>query len=254
MQFRVAEIFGPTIQGEGRYAGVPCYFIRFGGCDYRCTWCDTPHAVLPDRVAELPKMDEEQIASAINDLFPGPAWIVLSGGNPLLLNLQSVIDRLREENFRFMVETQGTIWKPWLDSVDDICVSPKPPSAGKWTSPHTVEHFLRQCKSTPKPYLKVVVFNQEDYKYAKIMHQYFPEVDFYLSVGNDDPWLPTVGNPNPTPRGVGKKHEKVVETTREVVCNLYRHLAEKVAQDPAMKDVRVFPQLHVLSWGNERGR
>ena len=55
----VVEIFGPTIQGEGAEAGVPTHFVRVGGCDYRCIWCDTMYAVDPDdrtsdvRAAEL---------------------------------------------------------------------------------------------------------------------------------------------------------------------------------------------------------
>src|SRR4051812_46730356 len=43
----VIEIFGPTIQGEGAEAGLPTHFVRFGGCDYRCVWCDTMYAVDP---------------------------------------------------------------------------------------------------------------------------------------------------------------------------------------------------------------
>ena len=47
---KVVETFGPTIQGEGPYAGRVCHFVRFGGCDYRCTWCDSMHAVDPGLV------------------------------------------------------------------------------------------------------------------------------------------------------------------------------------------------------------
>ena len=43
----VIEVFGPTIQGEGAEAGLPTHFVRFGGCDYRCSWCDTMYAVDP---------------------------------------------------------------------------------------------------------------------------------------------------------------------------------------------------------------
>ena len=48
----VVEVFGPTIQGEGELAGVPTAFVRFGGCDYRCSWCDSLFAVLPEDVRD----------------------------------------------------------------------------------------------------------------------------------------------------------------------------------------------------------
>jgi 7-carboxy-7-deazaguanine synthase len=89
-EFRIAEIFGPTIQGEGVHAGYPCHFVRFGGCDYRCRWCDSPHAVLPELVAALPKMTAEQICNRVRSLPGHPKWVVLSGGNPALFDLSGV--------------------------------------------------------------------------------------------------------------------------------------------------------------------
>ena len=47
-RIRISEIFGPTIQGEGPLMGRPTVFVRTGGCDYRCRWCDTLYAVLPE--------------------------------------------------------------------------------------------------------------------------------------------------------------------------------------------------------------
>ena len=52
---RVVEVFGPTVQGEGPYAGRVCHFLRLGGCDYRCSWCDTPYAVDPAQVRKVPR-------------------------------------------------------------------------------------------------------------------------------------------------------------------------------------------------------
>ena len=48
----VVEIFGPTIQGEGAEAGIPTHFVRVGGCDFRCSWCDTMYAVDPEIVRD----------------------------------------------------------------------------------------------------------------------------------------------------------------------------------------------------------
>ena len=49
-------MFGPTVQGEGPYAGRVCHFLRLGGCDYRCSWCDTPYAVDPVQVRKVPDL------------------------------------------------------------------------------------------------------------------------------------------------------------------------------------------------------
>src|SRR6516162_11856022 len=101
-KFRVAEIFGPTIQGEGRHAGVPCHFIRFGGCDFRCSWCDTPFAVLPEEVSKLGQMSTIDIQSAVNRLDGDVNWIVLSGGNPGLLDLDELVRKLHVADYMVM--------------------------------------------------------------------------------------------------------------------------------------------------------
>lgn len=245
-KFRIAEIFGPTIQGEGRHVGIPCYFIRFGGCDYRCTWCDSPHAVLPELVAQLKMMTEDEIAEEINNLPGGAVWIVYSGGNPALLDLTDLTMSLLGEGYSVMMETQGTIWKDWISTLDEICVSPKPPSAQNVTSHSSVANFLSHLDPI-QAYLKIPVFDYVDYGYAKGIHKEFPDYEMFLSVGNTDPTLPTVGNPTPS-------YKASLRDTQTIVLNKARWLMEKVANDLEMSDVRVFAQQHVLAWGNQRGR
>lgn len=251
-EFRVSEIFGPTIQGEGRRAGTACHFIRFAGCDYRCSWCDSPHAVLPKYVVNTPKMTEDAIVQAVKRLPGRPNWVVFSGGNPLLFELGDLVSKLKQERFHVMVETQGTIEKDWIQSVPDVCISPKPPSSGNTTSTGRVANFLklfshREPKSYYYPYIKVVVFDEDDYEYAKTMHQAFEgQCDFFLSVGNESLDLPTVAFPDRVPQGTG--------IARQAVLDQMTWLFSKVAHDPEMKHVRVLPQLHTLAWGNERGR
>jgi len=105
----------------------------------------------------------------------------------------------------------------------------------------------RAPKSHYFPYLKVVVFDDADYEYAKAMHQHTIGLcELFLSVGNADPSLPTVANPEPAPGSVA--------LTREEILNKTRWLFEKTARDPEMRFARVLPQLHALAWGNERGR
>lgn len=253
-KFRVADVFGPTIQGEGRRIGTPCYFIRFAGCDYRCTWCDTPYAVLPELVNKVPRISAIEIYEKLRALPKGPGWVVMSGGNPALFDLTDLMKLVIGDGaYGVMVETQGTVYSDWLRMADEVCVSPKPPSAGNMTSEGTVREFLKELwgSSLGNPlnqtYLKVVIFDNNDYLYARSIHKTFPNLQMFVSVGNEDPSLPTVGNPNPT---------STVQTilTKDMVISKMRWLMEKTSTDVAMRDVRVTPQMHVLAWGNERGR
>jgi len=268
-KFRVAEIFGPTIQGEGRNVGMPCHFVRFGGCDFRCEWCDTPHAVLPDLVSQLPKMDEWDIISKLSDLdarkdsfgnqVANPKWIVLTGGNPGLLNLTRLITLLHTDSRKVMLETQGTTYRSWYTMVDDLCFSPKPPSSkmdwnfdlfdrilGKlWTEfPETKESDT--WFSHHKPYLKVPVFTYEDLEFAKKVHRTWPQFEMFISIGNDDPTLPTVGKPNPI-------YPMETDLTRDRVLDNFKDWTEVHLLHQELADVRIFPQQHTLIWGNERG-
>ena len=61
---RVSEIFGPTVQGEGALIGKPTVFVRTGGCDFRCSWCDTLHAVLPAHRHDWSPMTPEENSTA----------------------------------------------------------------------------------------------------------------------------------------------------------------------------------------------
>ncbi len=82
-RIRISEIFGPTIQGEGPLVGHPTVFVRTGGCDYRCTWCDTLYAVLPEHRDEWTLMAPSEIMARVNGLSGGKSVLVsLSGGNP----------------------------------------------------------------------------------------------------------------------------------------------------------------------------
>ncbi len=78
----VSEIFGPTVQGEGAVIGKPTVFVRTGGCDYRCSWCDSKFAVLPEFRTTWRRMFPEDVLSEIKKLSSRPILVTLSGGNP----------------------------------------------------------------------------------------------------------------------------------------------------------------------------
>lgn len=253
--FPVIEIFGPTIQGEGALAGRVTHFVRFGGCDYRCAWCDSGYAVLPKEVrANSQKMSTDEITERIVlDLCGQPEWVTLSGGNPALHDLTDLVNRLHELKFKVAVETQGTIWKQWLRNVDQLTVSPKPPSSGMKNSAPNLVGFMDNIRNEYGDWgipgelcLKIPVFDETDYLFAHATHQLFPEIPFYLSVvtlmGGLDGHF-----------GQGSGDSGAPVDTRETLLDRYKWLAERTAGDSAMGDVTVIPQLHALIWGHGRG-
>lgn len=226
--FPVVEIFGPTIQGEGPLIGVPTMFVRFGGCDYRCKWCDTPYAVLPEEVKKnSTRMTAEQIVEKVNQ-SQHCEWVTFSGGNPLLYDLSELVDRLHEDGWRIAVETQGTVYREWVQKADLLVVSPKPPSSGMTTDFIKLKQFMDH----PNVALKVVVFDDTDYEYAVYVRQKFddPSISFTLQVGN-----------------------AVGEDTLSNLVEKLRWLIERAVKDKRLFNVRVLPQLHVWVWGNQRG-
>lgn len=250
--YPVAEIFGPTIQGEGVDQGVPCAFVRFGGCDYKCLWCDTPHAVLPENVRKLERLTDKQIVDSLEAVSKVP-WVILSGGNPALYPLGQLVRMLRGSGYKVAVETQASRWHPWLASVDRLCFSPKPPSSGMmnpeaWDEVSDVLWTAELAKlyEGDKAFLKIVVFDDTDYTWAKFVHEEFPRFKLFLSAGNDAG--KTVGNPNRVD----------MRTSSEVKQDLLvksRWLTEKVLNDEGLVNTEVVVQAqhHVLLWGNEQG-
>src|SRR3954454_1858996 len=119
----VMEVFGPTIQGEGLLAGVKTHFIRLGGCGYRCTWCDTLYAVLPEQVkAGRRMMSPEDIVARLRAQAPA-RWVTLTGGDPAMHDLTDLCRELIAWDFMTCIETQGQFFKEWMRYLDVVTVS-----------------------------------------------------------------------------------------------------------------------------------
>lgn len=233
--FPVMEVFGPTIQGEGNVAGLPTYFVRIGGCDYRCSWCDSLHAVIPAEVrAHSEKLTSTEILARITALPKGPEWVTLSGGNPALLELGPLVRDLRDGGYKVAVETQGSKWRDWLATVNCLTISPKPPSSGMSSK---VEEDLagfmfRASIALPERRhhaLKIVAFDEGDLDFAVETFLTYPTWPRFLSCGT------VVGEPI------------------EELAMRYRWLCTMVAHDDRLPNVRVLPQLHVIAWGHVKG-
>jgi len=124
----ISEIFGPTVQGEGPLVGRPTVFVRTGGCDYRCAWCDTLYAVLPEHRGEWVLMTPAEIETRIDELTGDkPVLLTLSGGNPALQPLAPLIELGHAKGHTFALETQGSVPAPWFTELGWLILSPKPP-------------------------------------------------------------------------------------------------------------------------------
>lgn len=235
---RVSEIFGPTIQGEGLLIGLPTVFVRTGGCDYRCSWCDSLHAVENRFRGEWEAMTAEQVWERVRALSGGnPLTVSLSGGNPAIQPLGELIALGHQHGYRFALETQGSVAREWFSTLDSLVLSPKPPSSQMSTDWAAFDACLEAAQSGPTTVLKLVVFDDADYAYAKDAAARHPNLPIYLQPGNHTP-------PSPDADDVIVDIPGVMQRTEWLV--------DKVIQDRWFS-ARVLPQLHVLLWGNARG-
>jgi 7-carboxy-7-deazaguanine synthase len=112
----VEEFF--TLQGEGYQTGRAAYFIRIGGCDVGCSWCDSRFSWNP---AIHPLIDTDEIISHVTK--SGTDSVVVTGGEPLMWNLDYLCKELKERNINTFIETSGAY--PLSGIWDWICLSPK---------------------------------------------------------------------------------------------------------------------------------
>ena len=126
----VNEIFGPTIQGEGKSIGKRTSFLRLAFCNLKCIWCDTPYSWdfrKFSRKLEVRKMTSQEIYTDLRDRLIKS--VVISGGEPLLQQkkLVSLLQLLKENDFWIEIETNGTIIpsKEVVELVDQFNCSPK---------------------------------------------------------------------------------------------------------------------------------
>ena len=154
-----------TIQGEGFHTGKPAFFIRLGGCDVGCRWCDSKESWNPDR---FPPVEIETIVSQAA-ATPARA-IVITGGEPMNYQLDMLCNMLKEYGLEIFLETSGS--SPMSGHFDWICLSPKRNKPPK-------EEFFRVADE-----LKVIVETPADFEWAEENRRKILEVQssclFYL--------------------------------------------------------------------------
>lgn len=235
---RISEIFGPTIQGEGVLIGQSTIFVRTGGCDFRCAWCDSLHAVDPAHRGSWLPMAPDAVLAEVDRLSGGvPLMVSLSGGNPALQPFEPLLIAGQDAGYRFALETQGTVAQPWFAGLDVLTLSPKPPSSRMAVDWDALARCREAAGEGPQVVLKLVVLDEADYAFAREAAARHPGLRVFLQPCN--PMLPT-GDDDGGPVDLGDLSKRLA------------WLVERVARD-RWYEATVLPQLHVMIWGNRRG-
>lgn len=238
----VAEIFGPTIQGEGPHVGMQTLFVRVAGCDFKCAWCDSKFAWKID--GSIKRYGTKELADILVKECNNSKCsnVVLTGGNPCLYDFKQVIDILHNNNITVDIETQGSKMPDWLLDVDLLVISPKAPSSKQPDVYKTVNEYMNMkllSSIKQKVAIKIPVFNEEDFEFAM---KYYALVDYYREKGVDIDLYLSVGNTNTTETGdISKRVLSDYEKLINMVANSY------------MERVFILPQVHTLIWGNKQG-
>ena len=229
---RVSEVFGPTIQGEGPYAGRRAYFVRLSGCNLSCSWCDTPWTWDAERFDLKAESSEVEVASIVASI-PSGSLVVLTGGEPLLQQAAAgwslLMAHARVHGLKIHVETNGTILPNWTSAsvVHAWIVSPKLPNAGahRGHQDPSVHHGWNTVARRYEAHLKIVCETVED-------------VDRAAKLAAELGWYP--GRVWIMPQGV----------TSGELLERWPALAERAVS----LGLNATQRLHVLAWGDQRGR
>ena len=147
MHFPVMEYFH-SIQGEGVYVGQPSFFIRLGGCDVGCVWCDVKDSWDADKHPKL------SVDFLLDEASKHPTkLLIITGGEPAMYDLTKLTNKFKEAGYRIHIETSGAY--PLIGEFDWITFSPK-----KFKAP------LKEVAKVADE-LKIVVFNKSDLQWAE---------------------------------------------------------------------------------------
>lgn len=228
----VSEVFGPTLQGEGPSLGMRAAFVRLGGCNLHCSWCDTPYtwdAMRYDLRTELERRPVDSIVEAIAAMEP--YVIVVTGGEPLLWqtsNGWAPLIRGLAAIADVEIETNGTKVPDGSMPVRRFNVSPKLAHGGDSFRDRIVPAALRafgELARNGRATLKVVVRTPNDVVQAAQLARWagFPlRCSYVMPEGTDVPTL----------------------------AERHRALADVAIQE----GLNMTTRLHVLAWGQERAR
>lgn len=223
------EIFA-SIQGEGPTAGTPSAFVRLSLCNLQCSWCDTNYTWdwnVYDLKQETVQIPPESVASDAHKL--GIENVVITGGEPLLQqkNLSTLANLLKQQGHRIEIETNGTLVPSiqLAQAIDQWNVSPKLSNSGNSAKLREVTEPLRWFAASDRAVFKFVVVEPSDLKEIEDVMDRFdiPRNRVLLSPEGTDS------------KTLGERGKWLVE---ECVKGGYRFS----------------PRLHIMLWGDVRGR
>jgi len=157
--------------------------------------------------------------------------VSLSGGNPAIQPLEELIRKGKKQGYQFALETQGSVAQEWFRELDILTLSPKPPSSGEATDWGMFEACLAAAGDAPETSLKIVVFDEDDYVYARDVADRYSHLPVTLQVGNHK-----VDGPMDQ-KGISERYDWLIKRT---IQNQWYA-------------VKILPQLHVMHWGNKKG-
>lgn len=231
---KVSEVFGPTVQGEGPSTGRRCGFIRLGGCNLECVWCDTPYTwdwkgkngQRFDPSAELRDMDPETLVAMLTRMNVDMA--VITGGEPLVQSsgVADLVSRLNAAGMSVEIETNGT--RPIPAGLTGrrvrFNVSPKLSNSGepyeKRVKPAVLSGFAERADTA----FKFVVADQAELGEVR-------EIVEAAHVHASQVWVMPEGK---TPEAVSAGVAAIADAAIRYGWN-------------------VTPRLHVIVWGDRRG-
>ena len=223
------EIFY-SLQGEGVTAGTPTVFLRLAMCNLACTWCDTKYTwdwSNYDRSREVQTLSVDDVEARV--VGYGCPRLVITGGEPLMQQaaLAPLAASLKSRGFYCEVETNGTLvpQREMIDAVSQWNVSPKIGSSGNPPDRREVPEALRAFRELDSAYFKFVVVEPSDVQEVCSLAERYD--------------IPA---------------ERVILMPEGVTARALESRGKWVAEACAQYGFRFSTRLHILLWGDERGR
>jgi 7-carboxy-7-deazaguanine synthase len=156
---RITEIY-KSLQGESTHAGLPCVFVRLTGCNLRCSWCDSEYTFTGGR-----PMNEDEIFTEVARLSPSGGLVEITGGEPMLQELELVpfMQRLLDSGYTVLIETSGERPLARVPQAVIKIVDVKCPHSGEADTFDLVNFDALQ----PHDEVKFVLSDRADYEFAR---------------------------------------------------------------------------------------